>query len=303
MTEEERKPEKRGAIIVGISGASSSGKTTLARLLRDVFPNTFILHEDDFYRPENELPMKDGLLDWDCAEALNIPDMTRALEHIRAEGTFPPFVDSKEDQNSIGACPVSPAKLAAVKARVAAWLAPGQPGHALITSSSSSSSSSPPPRICLLDGFLLYAAPAPDAAAAATSPLRAVTTSLLDVRLFLVVGREQATRRRAARDGYVTLEGFWADPPGYVDRVVWPNYAAAHAWLFERGDVDAGVLDREVLAREGILACPPPPPRDDDDDDDDGGEAGAEPDMERTFDWAVEVLMRRLEEELELRGR
>ncbi|KAI1492970.1 nicotinamide riboside kinase 1 [Biscogniauxia mediterranea] len=287
MTEEERKSEKRGAIIVGISGASSSGKTTLARLLRDVFPNTFILHEDDFYRPEKELPMKDGFLDWDCAEALNIPDMTRALEHIRAEGTFPPFVDSKEDQNSIGACPVSPAKLAAAKARVATWLAPGQPGHALITSSSSS----PPPRICLLDGFLLYAAPD---AAAAVSPLRAVTTSLLDVRLFLVVGREPAARRRAARDGYVTLEGFWADPPGYVDRVVWPNYVAAHAWLFERGDVDAGVLDQEVLAREGILA----PPR----DDDDGGEGKeGEPDMERTFEWAVEVLMRRLEEEL--RGR
>lgn len=42
------------AVIVGLSGCSSSGKTTLARLLRDIFPNTFILHEDDFYRPEQE---------------------------------------------------------------------------------------------------------------------------------------------------------------------------------------------------------------------------------------------------------
>ena len=42
------------ALIVGVSGCSSSGKTTLARLLRDIFPHTFILHEDDFYRPENE---------------------------------------------------------------------------------------------------------------------------------------------------------------------------------------------------------------------------------------------------------
>lgn len=42
------------AVIVGLSGCSSSGKTTLARLLRDIFPNTFILHEDDFYRPEEE---------------------------------------------------------------------------------------------------------------------------------------------------------------------------------------------------------------------------------------------------------
>jgi nicotinamide/nicotinate riboside kinase len=45
---------KQKAVVVGISGASSSGKTTLARLLRDIFPNTFILHEDDFYKPETE---------------------------------------------------------------------------------------------------------------------------------------------------------------------------------------------------------------------------------------------------------
>lgn len=44
----------RKALVVGISGASSSGKTTLSRLLRDIFPNTFILHEDDFYKPEKE---------------------------------------------------------------------------------------------------------------------------------------------------------------------------------------------------------------------------------------------------------
>jgi nicotinamide/nicotinate riboside kinase len=46
-------PERK-ALIVGISGASSRGKTTLSRLLRDIFPNTFILHEDDFYKPEIE---------------------------------------------------------------------------------------------------------------------------------------------------------------------------------------------------------------------------------------------------------
>jgi nicotinamide/nicotinate riboside kinase len=43
------------AFIVGVSGCSSSGKTTLARLLRDIFPGSVILHEDDFYKPEEEL--------------------------------------------------------------------------------------------------------------------------------------------------------------------------------------------------------------------------------------------------------
>jgi uridine kinase len=42
----------RKALVVGISGASSSGKTTLSRLIRDIFPNTLVLHEDDFYKEE-----------------------------------------------------------------------------------------------------------------------------------------------------------------------------------------------------------------------------------------------------------
>ncbi|KAI0009289.1 P-loop containing nucleoside triphosphate hydrolase protein [Xylariaceae sp. FL0662B] len=257
--------EGRKAIIVGISGASSSGKTTLARLLRDVFPQTFILHEDDFYRPENELPIRDGLLDWDCPEAIAIPDLVKALEYIRSDGTFPPFVDSKEDQNTIDACPIPADKIAAAKAKVAAWARPGQPGHAALHHGDDGGGL----RLCILDGFLLYAQ--------ATAAVQAQ----LDVRLFLQVSRAQATRRRAARDGYVTLEGFWKDPPGYVDRIVWPNYVRAHAWLFEDGDVEGGRLDGRVLAANDILAQ---------------AGRGADVDLETTFEWAVDTLMAKLEE-------
>jgi nicotinamide/nicotinate riboside kinase len=42
------------AVIISISGPSSSGKTTISRLLRDLFPSMFILHQDDFYKPESE---------------------------------------------------------------------------------------------------------------------------------------------------------------------------------------------------------------------------------------------------------
>ncbi|KAF3070980.1 Nicotinamide riboside kinase [Daldinia childiae] len=255
--------EDRKAFIVGISGASSSGKTTLARLLRDVFPNTFVLHEDDFYRPETELPFKEGLLDWDCAEAINIPDMKRALEHIRAHGTFPPFVDSKEDQNSIGACPVSDAAISAAKSKVSSWLQPGQPGHSILHTTTTNL------RICLLDGFLLYS---PELESGSIP-------ALLDAKLFLLVSRARATQRRERRDGYVTLEGFWADPPGYVEKVVWPNYAAAHRGLFVDGDVE-GTLDVGVLGEKGILAQVG---------------AGLDVDMEVTFNWAVDTLMGELE--------
>lgn len=39
----------------------------------------------NFYR----LPTKNGLLDWDCAEALDIPAMAESLAYIRQHAAFP----------------------------------------------------------------------------------------------------------------------------------------------------------------------------------------------------------------------
>ncbi|KAK4133289.1 hypothetical protein BT67DRAFT_424242 [Trichocladium antarcticum] len=324
------------AVIVGISGCSSSGKTTLARLLRDMFPETFILHEDDFYKPESELPIKDGLVDWDCADAISFPDLERALCHIRATGTYPvstaattpglthrtdhgcrcpgppspspsagsshhpatnhqPTVLSKEDLNSVGPSPAPPAQLAACTALVQHWLSPGQPG-ALIFPPPNQNPDPPRPktRLCLLDGFLLYAPPTKTTKTTKTNPPPALSrvAALIDIKLLLRASRAAALRRRAARAGYVTLEGFWTDPPGYVETVVWPNYAASHGWLFEDGVVERGRLDGGVLGREGIHAfgC-----GDECDECDGDGEAGEDVEFGRVVRWAARVVMRELE--------
>ncbi|OBT94797.2 ribosylnicotinamide kinase [Pseudogymnoascus verrucosus] len=252
---------ERKAVVVGLSGASSSGKTTLARLLRDIFPNSFILHEDDFYREEKELPTKNGLLDWDCAEALSIPDIKSSLSHIQDHGTFPPQFDSKEDRNDVGQCPVSDAAIAGLKGRVAAWTQPGRPGHGILTSSESAL------RLCIFDGFLLYA------------PSMAEIQPHIDIKLFLRVGYEKAKARREARTGYATIEGWWADPPGYVDKIVWPNYVEDHAWMFEDGNVE-GKFKEDVLKERGIHAQ---------------SQQGPDVDMETTLVWTVDVIMKSLE--------
>ncbi|KAH7173760.1 P-loop containing nucleoside triphosphate hydrolase protein [Fusarium flagelliforme] len=238
------------ALIVGVSGCSSSGKTTLARLLRDIFPHTFILHEDDFYRPETELPTKNGLLDWDCAGAIDIPAMAESLAYIRQHAAFPPTLDSKEDKNSVGECPVSEATIASQRAKVDAALGPDHPLRNNL-------------RLCLLDGFLLY------------SPSMAAINPNLDIKLFLRTTYEKAKARREARDGYVTLEGFWADPPGYVDKIVWPNYVEEHAWMFEDGDVEGKFKD-DVLEKEGIKVQ---------------SDVSADGNIEKTFEWTVDTIL------------
>jgi nicotinamide/nicotinate riboside kinase len=67
-----------------------------------------------------------------------------------------------------------------------------------------------------------------------------------DVKLFLRTNYETAKRRREARSGYVTLEGFWADPPGYVDKIVWPNYVKDHKYLFHDDNVEGEINDKLV---------------------------------------------------------
>ncbi|CAK7265925.1 ribosylnicotinamide kinase [Sporothrix epigloea] len=254
---------ERKAVVVGISGCSSSGKTTLARLLRDIFPNTFILHEDDFYKDDKDIPITvDGLADWDCVGALSLPDMERSIAFIRAHGVLPPDLFSKEDQNSVGECPVSDKTIEAMKVKVQNWLQPGQPGHKLVASSSTNHL-----RICIFDGFLLY------------SQETRATMEQIDIRLFLQVSHEKATQRREARDGYVTLAGFWQDPPGYVDKIVWPNYANAHKWLFKDGNVE-GTPSRVALEDNGILTQL---------------DKGIDIDMATTLEWAVDTLMQELE--------
>ncbi|KAL7809099.1 P-loop containing nucleoside triphosphate hydrolase protein [Trichoderma gracile] len=250
-------PPKK-ALIVALSGCSSSGKTTLARLLRDIFPNTFILHEDDFYRPEAELPVKNGLVDWDCPESIDIPAMADALSYIRENASFPPTLDSKEDQNSVGPSPIPASLTATLKSKVLSLL---PPSHPILSPSKEAAL-----KVCILDGFLLY------------TPAMSPINPHLDLKIFLRASYAKAKARREARDGYVTLEGFWADPPGYVDKIVWPNYVESHAWLFEDGNVE-GRFRRDVLVREGIRVPEGEP---------------LDGDMEDTLTWIVDLLLEEL---------
>lgn len=236
-------------LLVGISGPSSSGKTTLSRLLRDIFPPSklFILHLDDFYKTDADIPVKNGIQDWDCIESINLPQLKSALQHIKERGESPEWLVSQEDQNSVGEHHVPEADIQRLRDEMHKWLhaKPEWEGR----------------RICVVDGFLLFSEDMKD------------IRSLFDVRLFLRTSYETAKRRREARSGYVTLEGFWQDPPGYVDNIVWPNYVQDHKFLFEQGDVD-GELNTDVCKDVGIHGMP----------------KEAEGDMTKCLEWATGVL-------------
>lgn len=186
-------------------------------MLRDILPNAFILHEDDFYKTDAEIPInrEHNIADWDCLESINIPALEKALTYIKANGSLPPDLESKEDQNSVGEMNVDATLVERLKQQASELGLNGV-------------------RVAIVDGFLLY-----------SQEMEAVRNAF-DVKLFLRTNYETAKKRREARSGYVTLEGFWADPPGYVDKIVWPNYVNDHKYLFHDGNVEGNVNEEVV---------------------------------------------------------
>ncbi|KAK3052074.1 ribosylnicotinamide kinase [Extremus antarcticus] len=239
------------AIIVGISGVSSSGKTTLARLLRDIFPNTFILHEDDFYKTDAEIPINHeagDVADWDCVEAIDLPKFEESLRHIRKVGMPPPDLISKEDKNDVGKVDVDASVIDDLKWKAGRWMFQDVPPVAII------------------DGFLMY------------SEDMTEIRGLFDVKLLLKTDFATGKARREARSGYVTIEGWWEDPKGYWEKVVWPNYVKDHAFMFKDGDVE-GEVRQDVVDELNVKIMP----------------EGAQGDMTALLKWAYAVLSSALE--------
>ena len=94
--------------------------------------------------------------------------------------------------------------------------------------------------LVVVEGFLLFGRSVP-----------ASLAGLFDVRVLLRARYEDAKRRRERRNGYVTVEGFWRDPEGYFDGVVWPNYVGEYGGLVEGEGTGVRVSDE----RWGLEEC------------------------------------------------
>ncbi|THC88795.1 hypothetical protein EYZ11_011762 [Aspergillus tanneri] len=245
--------------IIGISGPSSSGKTTLARLLQRIFCSatphlqTFIIHEDDFYYPDDRIPYTTTpsgkiVQDWDTISAIDVSFLSSTLSYVRNHGVLPPRLKSKEDLNEKADSGVDEDIVAQFRREV----------QSRLTSSSVPGGCATARTVAFLEGFLLYAPPESEVQ---DHELRSVHGQI-DVRLFLPTPYDLVKTRRESRSGYVTIgpapvsttsasgqeisnsrevdleaeddrppQNFWTDPPGYVDDIVWPRYVQDHAWL------------------------------------------------------------------------
>jgi len=215
--------KKTRVILVGIGGATCSGKTTLAKHLKRILPNSVIIHQDDFAPPQELVPVHPvhNVQDWDAAPgAIDWPRLISFLREVKATGEIPPDHRSHDHLNEQKDLPIpEPVRdrwVALFESFRAKRAADG--GEDIVWG--------------LVDGFLLY--------------WHAEVIAQLDVRIYLRVPHDVLRARRHERHGYHTAvqsdpEGtLWRDPPQYWENIVYPAYVDANREVFEDGDVEQG---------------------------------------------------------------
>ncbi len=73
--------------VVGISGASRAGKTSLCNLLKDNFTekSVRILHMDQFVFPEDQIPKIKDEIDWERPESVDYKKLNKAIEDAKGQ--------------------------------------------------------------------------------------------------------------------------------------------------------------------------------------------------------------------------
>ncbi|OCF61435.1 nicotinamide riboside kinase [Kwoniella mangroviensis CBS 10435] len=208
-------------VVIGIGGASCSGKTLLAKHIRRALPQgSHIIHQDDFCPPEDKVLYSDrypDLQDWDDPETCIMwPEFRSILNQVRKTGQHGAHAshDHLNKQVEVG---IQEDIFTEWKDRLRRYIDEQESkGVELVW--------------YIVDGFVLY--------------WDKEIVDNLDVRIFLRVPYSVLKARREERQVYVLQHGgVWVDPPGYFDKIVWPGYVKAHREVFEeveRGDLKKG---------------------------------------------------------------
>ncbi|KAI8968849.1 P-loop containing nucleoside triphosphate hydrolase protein [Mycotypha africana] len=220
---------KPRVITIGISGPSCSGKTTLALALQTLLPQTRVIHQDDFFKPDDQIPVDEvtGLANWDSPQALDFDKLNQDIMQARLDpvGYFTKKAQAEKPKtmqnNHDGSDTLSSDDLEqlSTRASLTEW------NHSTL--------------FIIVEGFLLFCDPN--------------VSSNLDIKFFTMASKEVLKKRRESRQGYVTLQGYWVDPPDYFDQVVWPQFIQWQHHLLTEQEKKAYGVSMSVRPSDSLL--------------------------------------------------
>ena len=207
-------------VLIALSGPSSSGKSTTAKALHKLFKGSKVVHLDDFYLPDDKIPIDPNTKEqnWDCSDAIDFEKFTDYINGLKSNITLTAQIDSLEHEADLQ---LSTEEINHFAKVINTYK------HVLDDKV-----------IVFVDGFMLFHDDK--------------ISSLFDIRLFFHAKYETLKTRRESRAGYSTVGGFWVDPPGYFSRIVWPEYIKSHKHLFEKEDVN---LKLNSHAKDTLELC------------------------------------------------
>ncbi|KAK6460074.1 uridine kinase activity protein [Scheffersomyces coipomensis] len=210
MTREDPVHKFHKIVLVAFGGPSSSGKTTSSAAVKALFKHSILVHLDDFYLPDSQIPIDPvtKLENWDCPEAINFEGFIEYIKNLKQGKGLSKKLDSLE-------------------AKVDLKLTEEEEQH-FTKKIKTNIPDADKTLFVLIDGFMLFHDPR--------------LMELFDVSLFFRASFETLKDRRESRKGYSTVEGFWVDPPHYFEKIVWPAFVSSHSYLFENEDVSSNLI-------------------------------------------------------------
>ncbi|KAG2194189.1 P-loop containing nucleoside triphosphate hydrolase protein [Mucor mucedo] len=196
-------------VTIGISGPSCSGKTTLALLLKKLLNRVIVINQDEYFKSDDQIPIDEntGLANWDSPAAIDFKSLNEAIDKARRDPFALLTKKEKKLQNN-------------------------HHGSDLMTKQDFNDISDQLKFLediifIIVEGFLLFC----DEDVCAN----------LDNKFFVTASRQVLKKRRESRPGYKTLQGYWVDPPGYFDQIVYPQYLLWNSHLLDPKTIDPSI--------------------------------------------------------------
>ncbi|XP_069687897.1 nicotinamide riboside kinase 1 [Periplaneta americana] len=219
-------------LIIGVSGATCSGKSTLAKSLHNALPGSLLICQDDFFLPlDSELHTFIPNLkhfNWEIMSSLDMEKMHSTVENILSTNNAKSVLlnDLKDAVGKVLGSSLTNDETEQGKLDPISQLKSSRPSDQTALSI----------RILIIEGFLIFN--------------DKKLSEMCRLKYFMTLSREQCWARRSVR----TYDP--PDVPGYFDQCVWPEYEKHRDQVFTQVPnvtVIDGTLDRNNVLKKVLL--------------------------------------------------